>query len=138
MGTADEDALYRVVGDRIRHAREGLPDRLSQAALAESLGISRASIVNIEAGRQHAPLSLLWKVAQHLDVELVTLIPSKAELTAPPANVELADGMRAQLKQVTNGDEALEIALSSFIAQAVSQLTSSPGHPTRTKRKKSS
>ena len=49
MDHADEDALYRTVGDRVRAARERQPTKVSQVALAKKLGISRASIVNIEA-----------------------------------------------------------------------------------------
>jgi transcriptional regulator with XRE-family HTH domain len=139
MDKADEEALYRAVGERIRQAREGRPERLSQAALAERLSVSRASVVNIEAGRQHAPLSLLWKVAQQLDIELASLIPSRSELMAPPANVELAEDMREQLKVITKGDQVLEGALSSFIAQAVTQLSSGNAkQPSRTKRTKRS
>lgn len=136
METADEEALYRAVGERIRQARVSQPEKLSQAALAERLGVSRASVVNIEAGRQHAPLHLLWKVAQHLHLELSSLIPSRDELTAPAASVELVGDMREQLKRFTNGDQALEGVLSGFIAQAVAQLSSAANptkHPTRKK-----
>jgi len=136
MGNSDQEALYRVVGERIREARERQPDKLSQAALAERLGVSRASIVNIEAGRQHAPLFLLWKVAEQLDAELASLIPSRHELTAPPANIELGGDMREQLKKFTNGDPALEGVLSGFIAHAVAQLSNSPSQTKRSKRKK--
>lgn len=136
METADQKALYRAVGERVRQARISQPDKLSQAALAERLGVSRASVVNIEAGRQHAPLHLLWKVAQHLHVELSSLIPSRDELTAPTVNVELAADMREQLKRFTNGDQALESVLSGFIAQAVTQLSSAANPTKRPKRKK--
>jgi len=136
METADQEALYRAVGERIRQARERQPGKLSQAALAEMLGVSRASIVNIEAGRQHAPLYLLWRVAQRLHMELSSLIPSRDELVAPPANIELAGDMREQLKKFTNGDQALEGVLSGFIAQAVAQLSSSASQTKGSKRKK--
>jgi transcriptional regulator with XRE-family HTH domain len=136
MDAADEDALYRAVGERIRQARERQPEKLSQAALAQKLAVSRASIVNIEAGRQHAPLSLLWMVAQNLDVELTSLIPSKADLLAPSVDVELADEMRQQLKTFTNGDQALEGVLSGFIAQAVAQLSSAAKQTQGSRRKK--
>jgi transcriptional regulator with XRE-family HTH domain len=136
METSDQHALYRAVGDRIRQVRVSQPEKLSQAALAERLGVSRASVVNIEAGRQHAPLHLLWKVAQLLHVELSSLIPSQDELIAPKASVELAGDMREQLKRFTNGDQALEGVLSSFIAQAVAQLSNSASTTKHPKRKK--
>lgn len=138
MDNADEEALYRAVGERIRTARERHPARLSQAALAKNLEISRASIVNIEAGRQHAPLYLLWRIAQHLDVELLSLIPSTADLAAAPSAAILDEEMREELKKYTNGDAATESALSSFIAQAVEQLSGSRAPTQRSNRRKTS
>lgn len=136
MDNADEEALYRAVGERIRTARERQTARLSQAALAKSLEISRASIVNIEAGRQHAPLYLLWKIAQQLDVELLSLIPSTADLAVLPSTAILDDEMREELRKYTNGDAATENALSSFIAQAVEQLSGSRAPTQRSNRRK--
>lgn len=138
MDNADEEALYRAVGERIRTARERQPARLSQATLAKQLEISRASIVNIEAGRQHAPLYLLWKIARHLDVELLSLIPSKADLAVTPSTAILDDEMREKLKMYTNGDAATESALSSFIAQAVEQLSGSKAPTQRSDRRRNS
>jgi DNA-binding XRE family transcriptional regulator len=138
MDDSDEEALYRAVGERIRTARERQPARLSQAKLAKQLEISRASIVNIEAGRQHAPLYLLWKIARHLDVELLSLIPSTADLAVTPSTAILDDEMREKLKMYTNGDAATESALSSFIAQAVEQLSSSKAPTQRSNRRRTS
>ncbi len=69
----DFDELYRELGRKIRQARERQGERLSQDALAKQLGISRASIVNIEAGRQRTPLHLLWQIAELLGTELTLL-----------------------------------------------------------------
>ena len=80
---ADFDELYRELGRRIRLARERNGEGLSQDALAKQLGISRASVVNIEAGRQRAPLHLLWQIAQLLGTDLTSLIPRNEELLAP-------------------------------------------------------
>jgi transcriptional regulator with XRE-family HTH domain len=137
MDNAHEQALYRAVGERIRAARERQTARLSQAALAEKLEVSRASIVNIEAGRQHAPLFLLWRIAEHLDVELLSLIPSTADLAPAPRVAILDDEMREELKKYANGDAATESALSSFIAQAVEQLSGSKSPAQRFNRRKS-
>ena len=136
MDHADEEALYRTVGDRIRAARERQPTKVSQVTLAKKLGISRASIVNIEAGRQHAPLSLLWQIAEQLETELITLIPRKAELMAAPLETELSADVREQIRLKADGNEALANDLTSFIGQAVRQLTSasSGAHPKKRKR----
>ena len=39
METADQEALYRAVGERIRQARVSQPEKLSQAALACAGGV---------------------------------------------------------------------------------------------------
>ena len=44
----DFDEVYRVLGRKVRQTRE--VQRMSQDLLAQHLGISRASMVNIEAG----------------------------------------------------------------------------------------
>ncbi len=136
MDHADEEALYRTVGDRVRAARERQPTRVSQVALAKKLGISRASIVNIEAGRQHAPLSLLWQIAEQLETELIALIPRKAELLAVPLEAELSADVREQIRLKADGNEALASDLTSFIGQAVRQLTSAPNGTNPRKRKR--
>jgi transcriptional regulator with XRE-family HTH domain len=137
MGTTDEDALYKAIGERIRRERERQAEPLSQSALAKQLEVSRASVVNIEAGRQRAPLGLLWKIACHMDVELTVLIPSRADLNNPSSVAQLTEEMRNQLRRVTKGDQQLESEVSGFIAQAVAQLAGAAGQPVQQKRKRS-
>lgn len=134
MTPDEESALYRAVGERVRAARERQAQKLSQVALAKDLGISRASIVNIEAGRQHAPLHLLWQIAQRLDTDVSTLIPTRTELTATQPVVELNGERLAAIKEASAGDRALEQALLSVIGQSVGQLASA-SNITRQKRK---
>ena len=114
---ANADLLYKVVGNRIRAAREGRAKKVSQANLAKQLGISRASIVNIEAGRQHAPLGLLSEIAHALDTELVLLIPHRSELTDNPAQAVLDKSMLHQIKLKAAGDGVLENDLTIFVGQ---------------------
>ena len=76
---ADFDELYQELGRKIRQARERHSQRLSQDVLAKRLGISRASVVNIEAGRQRAPLHVVWQIAELLGTDLTVLIPSREE-----------------------------------------------------------
>lgn len=119
------DTLYKAVGARIRAARGRGADRLSQASVAKQLGISRASVVNIEAGRQHAPLSLLWEIAEVLDTELSQLIPRRSELITDDAESTLSSAMREQIKQKAAGDDGVERDLSSFVAQLLRAAESS-------------
>ncbi len=137
MSPSDEDALYKAIGERIRRERERQTEPLSQSAPARHLGVSRASVVNIEAGRQRAPLGLLWKIACQMDVELAALIPSRADMNSSSNVPQLTEEMRDQLRKVTKGDQQLESEVSGFIAQAVAQLAGMSGQPVRQKRKRS-
>src|SRR5271165_1388676 len=109
---ADFSGLYGAVGRKIRTARLRLEPKLSQAKLAKQLGISRVSVVNIEAGRQHAPLSLLWRIAEILEIELILLIPRRNELNAPAGPVHLDQKTIAQIKLVAVGNKETQQKLT--------------------------
>ena len=99
---ADFDDLYGEVGRRLRQAR--VTQGLSQEKLAEQLGISRASIVNIEAGRQRAPLHLLWQLSEALATDLSLLIPRREELSPTAKESILGPAMIKQIKEAANND----------------------------------
>lgn len=118
----DVPGLYTAVGRKIRSARDRSTPRLSQDNLAKRLGISRASIVNIEAGRQHAPLDLLWNIAQILELELTMLIPQRAELLAIDDVVELNDRMRKQIEVEASGSPSLKKSLTTIVGRLLTTI----------------
>jgi len=63
-------------------------------------------MVNIEAGRQHAPLHLLWQIAELLGSDLTFLIPSRDELLARSNTVKLEKAMMKQIEDFSKGDSA--------------------------------
>jgi len=66
--------FYETVGRRLRDARRA--EKFSQARLAHSVGISRSSLANIEAGRQPVYLHVLVRIAEQLGKPAVDLMPS--------------------------------------------------------------
>ncbi|MBL8658019.1 MAG: helix-turn-helix transcriptional regulator [Altererythrobacter sp.] len=58
--------IYKIFGQRVVAERNSLG--LSQDALAQRVGLSRASIANIEAGRQRVLLHQVIALAQALEV----------------------------------------------------------------------
>jgi transcriptional regulator with XRE-family HTH domain len=74
----NETELYRTIGERLRARREELG--LKQSALAAEAGLRRTSITNIEAGRQKAPLHVLYALCLALDLEIGCLLPSNDEV----------------------------------------------------------
>jgi transcriptional regulator with XRE-family HTH domain len=111
----DLEALYREVGRRLRQARE--TQGLSQEKLAGQLGLSRASIVNIEAGRQRAPLHLLWQISEALGTDLSLLIPRREELFPVEKEVSLDPGMVKQIKEAANGNVDTIKAITRFVSK---------------------
>ena len=79
------ERLYQEFGRRLRSAREGAG--LSQQILAERVGLSRTSITNIERGRQHVALHMLFRLASALGKEPSDLLP----VEAVPAEEEAVD-----------------------------------------------
>ena len=62
-----ERSLYIHIGARVREARKARG--MKQGALAECIGLTRTSIINLERGRQAVPLRELLDIAEWLDVE---------------------------------------------------------------------
>jgi len=111
------DDLYRELGRKIRQARERQSQKLSQGALAQRLGISRASMVNIEGGRQRAPLHLLWQIAELLRSDLTSLVPSRDEMLATSRKVEIENAMMKQIEEFAKGDPKRIKLLTGFASK---------------------
>ena len=60
------ESVYRHIGALIRSRRKQLKPSLTQEKLAQRLGISRASLANIETGRQSVLVHQLYDFAQAL------------------------------------------------------------------------
>jgi transcriptional regulator with XRE-family HTH domain len=66
--------FYKELGKKIAAARR-IRAGLTQARLAAAVGLSRASIVNIEAGRQPVAVHHLVMIAAQLGLSVGDLIP---------------------------------------------------------------
>lgn len=115
----DSDALYQLVGERIRDARNRAS--LSQAKLAEKLQMSRTSVVNIEAGRQRLPLHVLWQVAEELGTEAALLLPKQSDYQKQTQPISLSKDMIEKIEEAANGDPATRINLTNFISKIKAQ-----------------
>jgi transcriptional regulator with XRE-family HTH domain len=68
----DEDMLYEGIRTRMRERRKKL--RMTQAALAEEIGVSRVALLNVEHGRKHFSLTRLCRVAEALQTPPAWLV----------------------------------------------------------------
>jgi transcriptional regulator with XRE-family HTH domain len=82
------EAFYREFGRRLRQTREQGNVALTQHDLAERVGLSRTSITNIEKGKQHISLHMLFKLANALGIAPTELLPDPQ--FALPEQVSLA------------------------------------------------
>lgn len=67
--------FYQQLGEKLKKAR--VDANKSQEALAQTLGLSRVTVVNIEKGRQKILVHNLVDAANFLEVKLSDLIPSE-------------------------------------------------------------
>ena len=70
--------FYRLVGAKVRSAR--IEAGLSQAALAEQVGLTRSSMANLEAARQRTSLYHFVLIARALGTEASRLLPDNPNL----------------------------------------------------------
>jgi transcriptional regulator with XRE-family HTH domain len=82
MLTQTEDQFYEEVGIRVRNFR--LSANLGQEMFAELLNLTRASVVNIEKGRQRPSIFQLIRIANILKVEYIDLVPYELNIEKLP------------------------------------------------------
>jgi transcriptional regulator with XRE-family HTH domain len=69
----NEERLYRQIGEHLRQTRAALG--VTQSQVAEATGLLRTSVTNIEAGRQKAPLHVLYRLCAFLGTEVAAVLP---------------------------------------------------------------
>jgi transcriptional regulator with XRE-family HTH domain len=73
MMNDEEKKFYVYVGNKIFSLRKSI--KMKQHELAEILGLSRASVVNIEKGRQTPPLHTYWRISEIFRVSPDKILP---------------------------------------------------------------
>ena len=87
----NDSALYLRFGALVRRHRQRLG--ASQADIAVAIGLSRASVANIETGRQHIPIHHLYRLARALEVDVHALLPKNADGKTPTVNREIQSSL---------------------------------------------
>lgn len=119
MNEWEKKNFYRLIGDRIKQFRE--KSNLTQSALARKLTISRASVVNIEKGRQNPPLHLLWEISENLGIGIIDLIPNGDEVKIPTTDNQLSEELLEQIRKSAEGDPYTLRQLTNFVKTITSQ-----------------
>lgn len=119
------DALYEWVGGRLAQARRSA--KLSQEVLASRVGLTRASIVNIERGRQRPPLHLLWQLAALCSVDPLSLLPTQDQLEARASTVELTPKVLKAIETAATSDPETRRLVTEFIQKATARIEATDG-----------
>lgn len=91
----NSDTLYVYIGGRLRERRRALG--LTQAQVAQRLGVTRTSITNIEAGRQKLPLDLLYELCVALNLDVATLVPPLDVVATTAMEVVTVAGLKGRM-----------------------------------------
>jgi transcriptional regulator with XRE-family HTH domain len=90
----DEARLYAAIGRELRKLREakrGASDRLTQGELASLVGLERTSITNIESGIQKVPLHVLYRLCEQLGVHVHEVLPEIVEVQSRPPSAHQSE-----------------------------------------------
>lgn len=106
----NEDNFYRKFGQLVRQYRRRL--KITQVELAARSNVSRASIANIETGRQKILLHQVYNLAESLEIEPQILLPELEPIPAPSADLtlpeDLTEEQRAQIQKVIRDASVVE------------------------------
>jgi transcriptional regulator with XRE-family HTH domain len=84
--------LYRRLGRAVADRREALP--ITQGELAKQVGLSRASIANLENGRQRIMLHQLYDLVRALQLKSITeLAPPQWESKTASTRIKVSGGV---------------------------------------------
>jgi DNA-binding XRE family transcriptional regulator len=83
------DAFYKELGVRVKELRERVG--MKQEVLADSLGLTRASVINIEKGRHKPNLHTIIHISMLLNDSYESLIPDNLLRKAEPKKLDFKD-----------------------------------------------
>ena len=117
---AESQHFYKLVGGKVRTAR--IAAGLSQALLAERVGLTRSSVANLEAARQRTSLYHFVLISRALKAEVSQLLPDEQE----PQESRLTSSLQSEL---ADSPESIQ----EFVRGAVARLQGSGNPETETK-----
>jgi transcriptional regulator with XRE-family HTH domain len=106
-------SLYINIGLKIKEAR--LNRGLNQEAFAQMLKLTRASVVNIEKGRQRVSIHLLYEICKITDVDILEILPILQK------GNELSPKWKKKIENSAEGDIIREPKLSNFLIEITSK-----------------
>lgn len=94
------ESIYRHIGEVVRTRRKKLQPPLTQENLAQLVGISRASLANIETGRQNVLVHQLYLLAKALQLDPDDfLIPAESVAATADSKLQFSEEVNPKQKQ---------------------------------------
>jgi transcriptional regulator with XRE-family HTH domain len=99
-----DSTIYRILGQRAAERRAELG--LTQSEVASRIGLTRASLANIEGGRQKLMLHHVYRLVEALELEsILGLLPARLMPVDVSESLQfggsvLSDAEKAQVKQM--------------------------------------
>lgn len=106
MNKTGQDRFYALLGSRIREKR--VNSNMKQEAFASYLNLSRASVVNIEKGRQRPSIYQIFEIANVLKIQV-------QDLLAPLQFEEKLNGQWKDIIANKSTDKESEVRILNFI-----------------------
>ena len=118
MPLQTEERFYVELGDRIKTER--LKREISQERLAEELGLTRASVVNLEKGRHRASVYQLLVIAEFFILDFPALLPVKS--ITKQKGKKGKNSIDEQLRNVVSDQEAIDDPTRSVVKEFLTSL----------------
>lgn len=115
MATKDS-AFFKALGERIAHARK--ERGMTQAQLADQLGIAQQTLGHYEVARARIAADLLPKLAEALDVSLDELLKGEPTVRIPGKRGP-ASRLEQQLDAITRLPKAKQKMVSELIDSVI-------------------
>ncbi len=102
-----EKNINEVFGNNVRHWRKHAD--MTQAELAHAVGLSRVSVVNIEAGRHEVRINTLFRISNALDCrpEMLLDIHTSAHEPSPQKHDRLTRRIMSRTSHLSNGSKKM-------------------------------
>jgi len=113
MTEQEKNTLYIAIGLKIKEIRQ--KKDMSQEIFARLLNLTRASIANIEQGRQRVTLHLIYDICKITDVNITDILPviQKEE--------ELLPMWKKKIEIAVKGDVTQTQKLTDFLKEITSE-----------------
>lgn len=106
--------LYSMVGEKLKSLR--INKKLSQTELSAKIpNIGRTSISNIEKGKQHPPLHILYQICNELDIDIQSILPAYSEIEK-----EIESKNKGEVEKFLN-DQNLDDKTKEFLEKLINK-----------------